>query len=240
MTQKPLPGFKHSSTQATFQKDMLTQGVSKTCGPLTLPDTPNATFSPASEDGAGHCNSPDGQAINQFGLGAVHASRSAMPEKEKELQTSATCGQSSATSSRSASLQSSLESRLHHLMEGIGYHLYALKWKHWDMQSGQPICALRASALRTLGKDSGSSGWPTPTVTDANRGVKPPRITDTGIPLTQMISGLTQNGLNAEMGGIEKYQLNPAFSRWLMGYPPEWDDCAAMETQSSRRLEQSS
>jgi hypothetical protein len=46
-------------------------------------------------------------------------------------------------------------------------------------------------------------------------------------------SGQNRTGLPAATasGG----QLNPAHSRWLMGYPAAWDACAATETPSSRR-----
>jgi hypothetical protein len=36
------------------------------------------------------------------------------------------------------------------------------------------------------------------------------------------------------------YPLNPAHSRWLMGYPPEWDACGVMAMQSSRKPRQRS
>ena len=52
-------------------------------------------------------------------------------------------------------------------------------------------------------------------------------------PIRITASGQTLTGLAAAMESSG--QLNPAHSRWLMGYPPEWDDCAVTATPSSRK-----
>lgn len=57
----------------------------------------------------------------------------------------------------------------------------------------------------------------------------PARITADGQMLTGSSAGM-------ESGG----QLNPAHSRWLMGYPPAWDDCAVTAMPSSRKPQRSS
>lgn len=46
------------------------------------------------------------------------------------------------------------------------------------------------------------------------------RITATGQVLTGLDAGMEDSG-----------QLNPAHSRWLMGFPPEWDACAVTVTR---------
>jgi len=53
-----------------------------------------------------------------------------------------------------------LESRLRATLAVNGSLESELIWKHWDMQSGPQICALRVSTHRTAAKDF--TGWPTP------------------------------------------------------------------------------
>jgi len=154
--------------------------------PPTCRTSPNATSSPASAFGAWHFAAQAGQTIDLFGLVPVPANLSARQAKELGLLTSGTCGQPSTTSSASASLQQSLESRLRARTQTLGSTLYTLTWKPWVTPSGRSRFRLRASVRRT--SETGSTGrqfleidgtsfpiemfsrtgWPTPTTADGS------------------------------------------------------------------------
>jgi len=68
-------------------------------------------------------------------------------------------------------LQSALEQSLRRRLSAFVSQEYDLKWKTWDIASGPPICALRASGRRTSG--SGCTGSRTPSAGDSKRGVHP-------------------------------------------------------------------
>ena len=95
------------------------------------------------------------------------------------------------------------------------------------------------------------AGWPTPAARDGKGGYQGSRMrhgklsTDT-LDVTAQIAGparltasgelLTGSFAEMESGG----QLDPDHSRWLMGFPPEWENCAPTATPSMLKRQQRS
>lgn len=88
-----------------------------------------------------------------------------------------------------------------------------------------------------LGGVAKLASWATPKQTDA-KGDPYPTTETRRTELRKQVHGLTATGSPAATGSGG--QLNPAHSRWLMGYPPEWDACAVTAMPSSRKLRQPS
>lgn len=134
---------------------------------------------------------------------------------------------------------------------------------HFPAHTPEYIAAKKAQGhgMQNLNDQTPLAGWHAPTAIDARRGdyqydqgdkTKPRpsqqgmakaaewpeafcirgRLTDTG----EALIGCSVETLTSPSGG----PLDPAHSRWLMGLPEEWDDCAPTEMRSTRKSRQAS
>jgi len=142
--------------------DGSTDAPSPTSPQPTLPGLDSGTSSPGSPGGPSPSGSPGSPMTPPSGPARAPARDSRTRARGAGFSTLDIFGQHGSHSSRSAALQSSLESRLRVNLASSGSTLFSLTWNDAVTPSGRRICALRASAPRT--SDSACSSWPTPTV----------------------------------------------------------------------------
>jgi hypothetical protein len=204
-----------------------------------LPDIPSVISSLGSEYGPTLFDQQDGLTTDPYGQDHALANLSARQAKELGLMTSGTFGQLGSISSRGATLQSSLVSRLKRRSDTVGSTLFKMTWKASATPSGRSVSLLRASALRT--SDNGFTSWVSPSARDwkdtpgmATTATNPDgsvRLRVDQLPRQAVLaaSGQTLNGCVVETTSTARF--NPAHSRWLMGLPQEWDDCVPTGTR---------
>lgn len=194
--------------------------------PTTCAVTRNATSSPESADGLTPLTLPDGRVIDPCGLALALASLSARQVKALGLRTSGIYGPPGSTSSRSAVLQSSLESRLRQRLGTAGLIELSVTWKDLATPAGLRYCKRVARTLPISATGCGS--LPTPSGTRSGKNHVSGRMDEWG--------GSSNPFRGTPLGPTH----SPAFELWMMGYPDAWREQMPPAMPSSRKRRPSS
>lgn len=108
-------------------------------------------------------------------------------------------------------------------------------WMTPRTPTGGPSSNMNPAHMHKLEEEVTLCGWAMPTGRDYKDGASNLE----NVPINGLL-GRQVSLSRAPTGNKGGYRLNPHFSRWLMGFPPAWCDCAATAMQSFPKQRRSS
>lgn len=198
---------------------------------LIWPDLSSAISLQASAGGRMLLRSLAGLQTGKSGPEVVPVSRGVLRGGALAPTISATFGLRGSSSSKSASLQSSMENKLRAQMVAPGWIEPMLTWKVKTTPSHRRVFARRVSALHMTAH--GCSLLPRPAAREGRDWSQArilARLDRGGCVARRICSRSAMLRLSKEIVG-----LSPYFAAWMMGYPLEWNSCAVSATPLSRK-----